>query len=53
MTSARQTPTPPRARPTRAQLLAELAAARAAGDRERISQLLGRLLLAQPDRTKA
>lgn len=42
-----------RARATRAQLQTELAAARAAGDRERVSQLLGRLMFAAPDRNDA
>ncbi len=41
-------PTPP-ARPTRTDLEAQLAAARAAGDRERISTLLAKLMLTPRD----
>ena len=43
-------PEPPRGeRPTRAQLLEQLAEARAAGDRTRVSELLGRLMLTPHD----
>lgn len=38
-------------RATRAELQAQLEAARAAGDRQRVSQLLGRLMLTPHDRT--
>ena len=44
------TPAPPPARPTRAELLEQLAEARAAGDRQRVSALLGRLMLTPHDR---
>ena len=50
MTTARHTPAPPQARPTRAELLEQLAEARAAGDRQRVSALLGRLMLTPHDR---
>ena len=49
MTTARHTPTPPPPRPTRAELLEQLAEARAAGDRSRVSMLLGRLMLTPHD----
>ena len=38
------------ARPTRAELLEQLAAARAAGDRTRVSEALGKLMLTPHDR---
>ena len=38
------------ARPTRAELLEALAEAKAAGDRARVSELLGRLMLTPHDR---
>ena len=49
MTTARHTPTPPPARPTRAELLEQLAAARAAGDRARMGELYGKLMTTPRD----
>ena len=40
--------TPPAGRATRAELLEQLAEARAAGDRQRMGELYGRLMLAEP-----